>query len=134
MDLLLGPTSVFWILRMGCVMLYLLTPPRVLLTAAACPGSRRVNTPSMCWLYGGHVYPDDLGPGQRSQTVTLAVLPFTQTPPWSGIGCWLYSPVYIRYIGRNSREFEFEWGLYALSASKAIFRVRTYSHITYSVR
>ena len=30
--------------------------------------------------------------------------------------------------------FEFEWGFYALSASKAIFRVRTYNCITYSVR
>ena len=31
-------------------------------------------------------------------------------------------------------EFEFEWRFYAQSASKAIFRARTYSHITYSVR
>ena len=30
--------------------------------------------------------------------------------------------------------FEFEWRFYALSGSKAIFRARTYSHITYSVR
>ena len=29
--------------------------------------------------------------------------------------------------------FQFEWRLYALSASKVIFRVRTYSRITYSV-
>ena len=28
----------------------------------------------------------------------------------------------------------FEWGFYALSASKAIFRARTYNCITYSVR
>ena len=28
----------------------------------------------------------------------------------------------------------FEWGVYALSASKAIFRARTYNSITYSVR
>ena len=28
----------------------------------------------------------------------------------------------------------FEWGVYALSASKAIFRARTYNCITYSVR
>ena len=28
---------------------------------------------------------------------------------------------------------EFEWRFYTLSVSKAIFRVRTYSHITYSV-
>ena len=32
------------------------------------------------------------------------------------------------------REFEFEWGFYALSASKAIFRARIYNCITYSVR
>ena len=31
-------------------------------------------------------------------------------------------------------KFEFEWGFYALSASKAIFRARTYNCITYSVR
>ena len=31
-------------------------------------------------------------------------------------------------------EVEFEWGFYALSASKAIFRARTYKYITYSVR
>ena len=31
-------------------------------------------------------------------------------------------------------EFEFEWGFYTLSASKAIFRARTYNCITYSVR
>ena len=31
-------------------------------------------------------------------------------------------------------KFEIEWRFYALSASKAIFRVRTYSRITYSVR
>ena len=31
-------------------------------------------------------------------------------------------------------ELEFEWRSYALSASKAIFRERTYSDITYSVR
>ena len=31
-------------------------------------------------------------------------------------------------------ELEFEWRFYALSPSKAIFRPRTYSHITYSVR
>ena len=30
--------------------------------------------------------------------------------------------------------FFFEWGVYALSASKAIFRARTYNCITYSVR
>ena len=30
-------------------------------------------------------------------------------------------------------QFEFEWRLYALSASKAIFRRGTYSRITYSV-
>ena len=30
--------------------------------------------------------------------------------------------------------FEFEWGVYALSAPKAIFRARTYNCITYSVR
>ena len=30
--------------------------------------------------------------------------------------------------------FEFEWGFYALLASKAIFRARTYNCITYSVR
>ena len=30
-------------------------------------------------------------------------------------------------------EFEFEWGFYALSASEASFRVRTYDCITYSV-
>ena len=30
--------------------------------------------------------------------------------------------------------FEFEWGVYALSASNAIFRARTYNCITYSVR
>ena len=30
--------------------------------------------------------------------------------------------------------FFFEWGFYALSASKAIFRARTYNCITYSVR
>ena len=29
--------------------------------------------------------------------------------------------------------FEFEWRFYAQSASKAIFRARTYSHVTYSV-
>ena len=29
---------------------------------------------------------------------------------------------------------EFEWGFYALSASKAIFRARTYNCITFSVR
>ena len=34
----------------------------------------------------------------------------------------------------NVLEFEFEWGFYALSASKAIFRARTYNCITYSVR
>ena len=32
------------------------------------------------------------------------------------------------------REFEFGWRFYALSASEDIFRARTYSHITYSVR
>ena len=32
------------------------------------------------------------------------------------------------------RVFEFDWGVYALSASKAIFRARTYNCITYSVR
>ena len=31
----------------------------------------------------------------------------------------------------QSGEFEFEWGFYALSVSEAIFRVRTYSRITY---
>ena len=31
-------------------------------------------------------------------------------------------------------EFEFEWEFYAQSASKAIFRARTYDCITYSVR
>ena len=31
-------------------------------------------------------------------------------------------------------KFRFEWGFYALSASKAIFRARTYNCITYSVR
>ena len=30
--------------------------------------------------------------------------------------------------------FEFEWEFYALSASEAIFRARTYDCITYSVR
>ena len=30
--------------------------------------------------------------------------------------------------------FEFEWRLYAQSASKAIFKARTYNGITYSVR
>ena len=30
--------------------------------------------------------------------------------------------------------FEFEWGFDALSASKAIFRAKTYNCITYSVR
>ena len=28
-------------------------------------------------------------------------------------------------------EFEFEWRFYALLASKTIFRVVTYSHVTY---
>ena len=34
----------------------------------------------------------------------------------------------------KSLGFEFEWGFYAQSASEAIFRARTYNHITYSVR
>ena len=33
-----------------------------------------------------------------------------------------------------SFSFEFEWGFHAQSASEAIFRARTYNHITYSVR
>ena len=33
---------------------------------------------------------------------------------------------------KNCKEFEFEWRLYALSTSEAIFGARTYSHITYS--
>ena len=37
------------------------------------------------------------------------------------------------WLGGWSFEFEeFEWGCYALSASKAIFRARTYNCITYS--
>ena len=39
---------------------------------------------------------------------------------------WLQMPSF--------RVFEFEWGFYTLSASKAIFRARTYNCITYSVR
>ena len=47
-----------------------------------------------------------------------------------------------RYRGKNwsdgtaseYRYFEFEWRFYALSASKVIFRARTYSRITSSVR
>ena len=35
--------------------------------------------------------------------------------------------------GVGGFEFEFEWGFYTLSASKAIFRARTYNCITYSV-
>ena len=34
----------------------------------------------------------------------------------------------------SGREHQFEWRFYALSASEAIFRARTYSCITYSVR
>ena len=34
----------------------------------------------------------------------------------------------------NGEVLRFEWGFYALSASKAIFRARTYNCITYSVR
>ena len=30
--------------------------------------------------------------------------------------------------------FEFDWRFYALSVSKAIFRTRTYSNITYLIR
>ena len=31
-------------------------------------------------------------------------------------------------------QFDFEWGFYALSASKVIFRARTFNCITYSVQ
>ena len=36
--------------------------------------------------------------------------------------------------GVITRFLRFEWRFYALSASKAIFRARTYNCITYSVR
>ena len=34
----------------------------------------------------------------------------------------------------GTTESESEWGVYAQSASKAIFRARTHNRITYSVR
>ena len=44
-------------------------------------------------------------------------------------------PVGRRRVQRSTQgSLEFEWGFYALSAPKAIFRVRTYNCITYSVR
>ena len=40
----------------------------------------------------------------------------------------------LNFANRIKVFFEFEWGFYALSASKAIFRARRYNCITYSVR
>ena len=37
-------------------------------------------------------------------------------------------------VSHVTPQFKFEWRFYVLSASRAIFRVRTYSHITYLVR
>ena len=37
-------------------------------------------------------------------------------------------------IRKEEGGLRFEWGVYALSASTAIFRARTYNCITYSVR
>ena len=57
----------------------------------------------------------------------LVEVSFIRNEAIDGSACALFKGQMTRSVGVS------EWGFYALSASKAIFRVRTYSRITYPV-
>ena len=54
-------------------------------------------------------------------------------PQWKNFTCAVLK-IWASGSSDNPGGMRFEWGFYALSASKAIFRARTYNCITYSVR